>query len=69
MVTPNVQQQMAQVTVYILKGPDGFQVKVRVGDGSSSPQAIVDNLVQVFGMACQNCGMQVKMQEAGAKSG
>jgi hypothetical protein len=57
MTTPNV--QMSQAIVYIKRDPDGFQVKVKLADGSSA-QGLVDNLAQVFGMACQNLGMMVK---------
>ena len=60
MVTPNVQQQMGQVSVYILKKGGGFEVRVKMGDGSS-PQAVADNLSQVFGQACQAMGMVVKV--------
>lgn len=60
MTTPNVQQQMSQATVYILKDPEGFRVVIKMADGSPA-QNLVDNLAQVLGMACQNLGMTVKM--------
>lgn len=60
MVTPNFQQQAAQITIYIKKESDGFQAKVKRADGGPAGD-IVEALSQVFGMACQNFGMTVKM--------
>jgi len=60
MVTPNVQQQAAQITIYINKESDGFQVKVKRADGGPAGD-IVEALSQVFGMACRNSGMIVKI--------
>jgi hypothetical protein len=48
------------VIVYIQKGVSGFRVEVRMNDGSSAAP-LVENLVNVLGMACQQCGMTVKM--------
>lgn len=59
MTMPNVQPQMSQATVYIKKDPGGFQVVIKMADGSPA-QILVDNLTHVFGMACQNLGMTVK---------
>lgn len=59
MTVPNA-QQMSQVIVYIKKDPDGFRVVIKMADGSPA-QGLVDNLAHVFGMACQNLGMTVKM--------
>jgi len=48
------------VIVYIQKGASGFRVEVRMNDGSSA-EPLVENLVNVLAMACQQCGMTVKM--------
>jgi len=48
------------VTVYIQEEAWGFRVAVKPNDGSS-PDVWTQNLIKVFGMACQQCGMTVKM--------
>ena len=60
MTIPDMQQQMSQATVYIKKDHDGFHVVIKIADGSPA-QSLVDNLAYVFGIACQNLGMTVKM--------